>query len=436
LENNQITISPPNLEVQPTAVEPKSRYGRTLKLTQRALESKQQRAVGTVAYTSTCDSNIFALDYLEVDKTHEFDHPITYALKASNNPDTLYMHEALRAHNADNFRKAMVHEVNEHTKRGNWELVLKQDLPPGTKVLPSIWAMKRKRRIDSRETYKWKSRLNLGGHKMLKGIHYDKTYSPVVTWQSVRIFLILGNLNGWKTRQLDFVMAYTQAKINKLTYMELPQGVNFQNLSKREQFNFLKQQFTTKLGYIQSTFDECVFYKDKIIFLVYSDDDTLLDPLTTTLDERMKEISTFFEIEDQGTIQDYLGIKIRHTNSGQIQFTQPHLITSILVNLELLDSKGKTKENTSTRQLPSLVTKQIGPDFNGPPFSYNWHYRSVLGKLNFNLCCSPAGKVLHMSKEQSWPGHETSWLIPPRNQRPRYHHDPIEPSIAQMLRRR
>jgi hypothetical protein len=77
------------------------------------------------------------------------------------------MHEALRAHDADQFREAMVCEVNEHTKQGNWELVLKQDLPPDTKVLPAIWAMKRKQRIDSRKVYKWKSRLNLGGDKKL-----------------------------------------------------------------------------------------------------------------------------------------------------------------------------------------------------------------------------------------------------------------------------
>jgi hypothetical protein len=46
------------------------------------------------------------------------------------------MYEALQKHDADRFRKAMVHEVNEHNKRGNWEIVLKQDLPPGIRLLP------------------------------------------------------------------------------------------------------------------------------------------------------------------------------------------------------------------------------------------------------------------------------------------------------------
>jgi Reverse transcriptase (RNA-dependent DNA polymerase) len=188
----------------------KSRYGRIIKPTIRAIESKQQQLHGTVAYQSTDTKfDVNMLDYLEHDKTQDLDNPITFALKASNDPYTLYMHEALCAHDADHFREAMVREVNEHTKQGNWELVLKQDLPPDTKVLPAIWAMKRKWRIDSRKVYKWKSRLNLGGHKMLKGVHYEETYSPVVMWQLVRIFLILGTINKWKTRQLDFVMAYT-----------------------------------------------------------------------------------------------------------------------------------------------------------------------------------------------------------------------------------
>jgi hypothetical protein len=108
-----------------------------------------------VAYQSTDTKfDVKMLDYLEHDKTQDLDNPITFALKASNDPDTLYMHEALRAHDADHFREAMVCEVNEHTKQGNWELVLKQYLPPDTKVLPAIWAMKRKRWIDSRKVYK------------------------------------------------------------------------------------------------------------------------------------------------------------------------------------------------------------------------------------------------------------------------------------------
>jgi hypothetical protein len=32
---------------------------------------------------------------------------------------------------------------------------------------------------------------------------------------------------------------------------------------------------------------------------------------------------------------------------------------------------------------PAVVTKLVGPDPDGDPFVYTWHYRSVVGKLNF-----------------------------------------------------
>jgi hypothetical protein len=56
--------------------------------------------------------------------------------------------------------------------------------------------------------------------------HYDDTYSPVVSWQNVRMFLILAAINGWHTTQIDSVMAYTQADIDTTIFMELPPRVN------------------------------------------------------------------------------------------------------------------------------------------------------------------------------------------------------------------
>ena len=54
---------------------------------------------------------------------------------------------------------------------------------------------------------------------MKKGI---ETYSPVVTCQSIWLILILATVNKWHTKQIDFVMAYTQADIKRAAYMELP----------------------------------------------------------------------------------------------------------------------------------------------------------------------------------------------------------------------
>jgi hypothetical protein len=51
---------------------------------------------------------------------------------------------------------------------------------------------------------------------MKYGVHFDKTYSPVVSWSTVHLFLTLATINAWYTVQIDFVMAYTQAPIARL----------------------------------------------------------------------------------------------------------------------------------------------------------------------------------------------------------------------------
>jgi hypothetical protein len=52
--------------------------------------------------------------------------------------------------------------------------------------------------------------MNVDGSQMIKGLHYEETYAPVVQWATIRFFLTLAIISKWHTRQLDFVLAYTQ----------------------------------------------------------------------------------------------------------------------------------------------------------------------------------------------------------------------------------
>ena len=52
--------------------------------------------------------------------------------------------------------------------------------------------------------------MNLDGSQMIKGLHYEDTYAPVVQWAIIRFFISLAILSNWYTRQLDFVFTYTQ----------------------------------------------------------------------------------------------------------------------------------------------------------------------------------------------------------------------------------
>ncbi len=334
-----------------------------------------------------------AFEALQV--THEEnvadDDPIL-AMKATSDPDTLYLWEAMKEPDFNKFQEAMQKEIDGHTERGNWKLRLRSSLPKNATVLPAVWAMKRKRRISTREIYKWKARLNVDGSKQIRGLHYDQTYSPVVAWPATRFFLIQSLLNDWHTKQLDYVMEFPQANVERELYMEIPKGVRLQGVKNNKDYvlqlirNLYGQKQAgrvwyqhlvrglEKIGFTRSKIDECVFYYNKSVLLVYVDDSILMGPDEQELKYLTKKK---FEIEEEGDIGDYLGIQIQRKDDGSMVLTQPQLIRSILEDL------GLQAANVKGRTTPALKTVLIHKDGGGKPHDNSFHYRSVIGKLNF-----------------------------------------------------
>ena len=81
--------------------------------------------------------------------------------------------------------QAMEEEIRAHEDNDHWEIVSREDIPINTPVLPAIWSMRRKQRIDTREVYKWKARLTIHGGKQIRGVNYWETFSPVVRWSTI-----------------------------------------------------------------------------------------------------------------------------------------------------------------------------------------------------------------------------------------------------------
>jgi hypothetical protein len=61
----------------------------------------------------------------------------------TGNQDNFYYHKILREPNKDKFIEAMKDEILTHNDVHNWVPVLRRDLPEDTKVIPSVWAMRR-----------------------------------------------------------------------------------------------------------------------------------------------------------------------------------------------------------------------------------------------------------------------------------------------------
>ena len=112
----------------------------------------------------------------------------------------------------EEFKKAAIKEFDDHCQRKHWILIDRSQVPHGKNVLPSVWAMKRKRDILTGKIIKYKARLNVHGGKQIYGQDYFETYSPVATWIVIRFVMILCLMLAWKSRQVDFVLVFPQSK--------------------------------------------------------------------------------------------------------------------------------------------------------------------------------------------------------------------------------
>jgi hypothetical protein len=125
-----------------------------------------------------------------------------FASAALKDPDTMHYHKAMREPDREQFNEVMKKKVEAHTKNQVWELIKKSTVPKGHKIMPSVWSMKRKRKM---------------------------------------------------AKQRDLQMDSKAGRVRN------------QHLIKR-----LK-----KVGFMASQIDECLFYKDQSVFVLYTENSIL-----------------------------------------------------------------------------------------------------------------------------------------------------------------
>ena len=400
------TDAPASTREHKLGQQPTRRSLRQWKPTQRYLQSVQQEEL-------VFSASLEVAKELDEDKD---ENPLL-AFAASADPDTMHYHKAMKQEDSKEFKKAMQQELNAHTESGNWILIELNDVPTNNKVLDAVWAMKRKRKIKSREIYKWKSRINVHGGQQEYGINYWDTFAPVVSWAAIRLVLILSIIKGWYTRQVDFVLAFPQAKAECDIFMKIPRGVVVQknittkelrlkvlgislkqdegwvdvenskyvlklvnNLYGQKQASRVWNQQLHKglleIGFVQSKVEDCLYYRNKTMFLVYVDNGILAGPDRREIQEIIKQLASCFNVTDEGDITDYLGVNVMHLPDGRIKLAQPHLIKQILKDVNFRD-------NTKGKSTPAASTKILDKDEQGENHNADWNYRSVIGKLLF-----------------------------------------------------
>ena len=349
------------------------------------------------------EGEILSLEALFPDHQQQYqdlvmEHDPLYAYKATTDPDTMYLHEAMREPDWKHFQEAMTKEVEDQMSNGNYSIVKKSQVPKGKIILPAVWQMKRKRDIKTRQVKKYKARLNLDGSKQRKGVHYDQTYAPVTSWKFIRLLLILIVKYNWHSKQIDYVLAFPQAPIERELYMKIPKGFEIESTpgdkdeyvlkvhrnvygqcqASRVWYQYLKNKLVKELKFHQSKVDECIFYRGKTIYMLYTDDSILAGPCQKEIDQVVIDLKRAgLNVTDEGDIQDFLGVNITKQKDGHIKLTQPHLVDQILKDLNM------SNDNVKTKSTPAMVSKLLKRDEDGIDFDKSFHYRSVIGKLHY-----------------------------------------------------
>ena len=137
-------------------------------------------------------------------------------------------------------------------------------------------------------------------------------------------------------------------------------------------FNHSSEAFKA-LGLRQSQYDECMWYGEDIMVVQYVDDCGISAPTQERIDEFVKGLRAYgLELTQEGSFEEFLGIKFRFNDDESIECTQKGLIQKILHTANMKDCNPNAT--------PTLQTA-LGSHKEAPPMEESWNYRGICGML-------------------------------------------------------
>jgi len=324
------------------------------------------------------------LDWLE--------DPILFA--ESSNPDILHLTDAMRAQDADKFCVAIKEEVDSHTNNEHWVVISKSSVPKGTKILPAVWAFRRKRRIATQEVHRWKACSNAHGGRQELGVNCWEMHAPAAGWSTICLFLNKMTLNKWVSMQVDFVLAFPPADVECNICMEIPAGGHLHASRKTQCLQLKKNLHGQKQadrvwnqhmhgrplarGFAESEADMCACFGKSTVPMICTDDGTFMAPDQSQIDECLALLTksimhpktginhSAFKMTDEGEVDDCLGIKIQELANGTIKLLQPRLINQIINDVGF-------NERTKTQPTPASPSTKLNRDIHSLLFEETWN---------------------------------------------------------------
>ena len=322
-------------------------------------------------------------------------NPMSFKAKSAHDPDLPTLRESLCGPHAEQFWTAMDAEIASLEKKGTWTVVDRSSMPAGMKAIPGTFAQRIKR-LPTGELSKFKSRWCCRGDLMRES-YTGEIYAPLVGWPTVRTGLVLAAAHGWKSRQVDFTLAFCQSPQpeDQPLYMELPQYYRPKGMEDRDVVLKMNKSIygqlssprlfwehlskgMDKLGFDSCESDPCCFVHRNLPIMVlnYCDDQIWLSPDNGLIEEhvdKLQKLGYDLTLEDDGDIFGFLGINIHRPDGGsKVILSQAGLIKKIINYTGM--------QEATSRETPA-VTEPLGSDKDGEPFDEEWSYPAVIGML-------------------------------------------------------
>ena len=306
--------------------------------------------------------------------------------KASNSdPDTLTFDEVMaNTVNCQGWLEAAANEISALEAKGTWEEV--DILQAESKILPGTWVFCHKCMPDGMVS-KLKARYCIRGD--LQEGEFD-THAQVISWSSIRVFLVLSITLKWHTCTIDFSNTFIQAKLDAPVWIHLPHGFKSEHGYKKTCLCLKKSLYglsvaprlwsqhllsaLKKEGFIASKYDSCLLIKPNMLIVLYVDDAGVCTKNKHDIDELICRLTKCgFELTREGSFSEFLGIKFVHDK-------ETGTITAMQHGLDQENSCSDINGRLHPNWVPATPTA-LGIDPDGEPMDEEWSYPSIIGML-------------------------------------------------------
>ncbi|OAE29694.1 hypothetical protein AXG93_509s1470 [Marchantia polymorpha subsp. ruderalis] len=268
--------------------------------------------------------------------------------------------EAQASVNKLEWNTAMEREIESLIENNTWELV---ESPTNQRMIDSKWVYKLKDNPGGDEAKIFKARLVARGFTQEKGVDYNKVFSPVAKYATIRLVCALAAIFDLVMDQMDVVTAFLYGYLEEEIYMRQPVGFEVKGKERLvcrllkslyglkqapRQWNTRFDQFMKAQGFFWSVYDPCVYMKkvndetfNLIILVLYVDDMLILAKNQSDVDECKSKLKSAFKMKDMGESKRILGMEIhRDHEQKKLWLSQGKYVRRILDRFNMMDSKG------------------------------------------------------------------------------------------------